>query len=131
MATLEVHDGRGRVERVRIAHDQPVMFGSSPKCDVVLGGDGVLPFHGRVRWREQKKTFKVDASPEAEYILVNGQKMATLYNLQAISRGAYADPRIYANDTVVVGDSKARRLFDDIVGAATLISTPLTVFLQN
>lgn len=62
---------------------------------------------------------------------VNGQQMATLYNLDAISRGMYADPQIYANDTVVVGNSKARRLFNDIVGAATLIATPITVLLQN
>lgn len=62
---------------------------------------------------------------------VNGQQMATLYNLDAISRGMYADPQIYPNDTVVVGDSKARRLFDTVVNAATLLVTPITVFLQN
>ena len=77
MATLEVHDDRGRVKRVMIANDQPVMFGSSPKCDFVLTGEGVLPFHGRVRWQPQKKRFKVDASPEAGYLLINGQKMAS------------------------------------------------------
>ncbi len=77
MATLEVHHGRGLVERVIIAHDQPVMFGSSPKCDVILSGDGVLPFHGRIRWQEGRSRFMVDASPEAEYLLVNGHKMAS------------------------------------------------------
>ncbi len=77
MATLEVHNGRGRVERVNLANDQPLMFGSSPKCDLVLSGEGVLPFHGRLRWQEKKGRFKVDASPEAEYLLVNGHKMAS------------------------------------------------------
>lgn len=62
---------------------------------------------------------------------VNGQRMATLYNLGAISRGAYEDPTIYPNDVVAVGESKSRQLFDDIVGAATLIATPLTILLQN
>ncbi|GGA12061.1 GumB protein [Blastomonas marina] len=62
---------------------------------------------------------------------VDGQRMATLYNLEAISRGAYDDPAIYPNDIVVVGDSPSRRLFDDIVGAATLVVTPLTILLQN
>lgn len=61
---------------------------------------------------------------------VNGQKMATLYNLQAITRGMYEDPRIYANDTIVVGESSARHLFDDATKAATLISTPLILLLQ-
>lgn len=62
---------------------------------------------------------------------VGGQRMATLYNLDAISRGAYDDPRIYPNDTIVVGDSDARRLFDDVVGAATILVTPLTILLNR
>jgi len=62
---------------------------------------------------------------------VNGQRMATLYDIQAISRGVYDDPDIYPNDVVAVGDNNSRRLFDDIVGAATLIATPITVFLQQ
>lgn len=76
MATLEVHDGDGRVERVVISNDHPVLFGSSPKCDIVLSADDALPYHGRVRWQSQKNRFKVDAFPEAEYLWVNGQKMA-------------------------------------------------------
>ena len=75
MATLEVHDGPGRVQRVTIARDQTVLFGSSPKCDIVLDDPGVLPFHGRIRWKRDR--FKVDASPEAEFVEVNGRKMAT------------------------------------------------------
>jgi len=77
MATLEVHDAEGRVERVVIARDQPVMFGSSPKCEIVLNGKDVLPFHGRVRWQNKKAKFKVDASPDAEFLWVNGHKMAS------------------------------------------------------
>ena len=61
MATLEVHDGRGRVERVAIARDHPVMLGSSPKCDIVLEGDGVLPFHGRIRWKPRKPTIILES----------------------------------------------------------------------
>lgn len=62
---------------------------------------------------------------------VEGQRMATLYNIEAISRGAYGDPRIYPNDTIVVGDSPSRRLFDDVVGIATILATPLTIILNN
>jgi len=52
---------------------------------------------------------------------VKGQKMAALYNLQAIRRGSYEDPQIYANDVVTVGDSAARRLFKNLLPfAATL-----------
>lgn len=62
---------------------------------------------------------------------VNGQRMATLYNLQAISRGLYNDPTIYPNDTIVVGESRSRRLFDQVVGAAALIATPISILLQQ
>ena len=61
---------------------------------------------------------------------VNGQKMAGLYNVAAIRRGAYADPAIYANDVVVVGDSPARRRFRDLVSVAPLLVTPLIAILK-
>lgn len=75
MAMLEVHDGVGRVHRVSIDRDQTVLFGSSPKCDLILEDPKVLPFHGRLRWRRRR--LKVDASPEARFIELNGHKMAT------------------------------------------------------
>jgi polysaccharide export outer membrane protein len=62
---------------------------------------------------------------------VDGHRMAGLYNLGAIRRGAYVDPPIYANDVVVVGDSPTRRLFKDLVSVAPLLTAPLVVLLQN
>jgi polysaccharide biosynthesis/export protein len=62
---------------------------------------------------------------------VDGQRMATLYNLDSITRGHYDDPVIYPNDTVVVGDSDARRLFNDVVGVATVLLSPITLLLQG
>lgn len=62
---------------------------------------------------------------------VNGQDMAALYNLEAIRRGNYADPEVYANDIVVVGDSKARRLFKDVLAAAPGLLSPLVILLTR
>ena len=62
---------------------------------------------------------------------VNGRAMAALYNLGGIRRGLYADPKIYANDVIVVGDSKARRLFQQILQTAPLLTTPLVIALQR
>jgi polysaccharide biosynthesis/export protein len=62
---------------------------------------------------------------------VDGQRYAALYNLAAIRRGNYPDPRVYANDSVVVGDSSARRLFKDFLQVVPLLTTPLIVALQN
>ena len=61
---------------------------------------------------------------------VEGRKMAGLYNIEAIRRGAYDDPPIYANDVVVVGDSPQRRLFRDFVSLAPLLAAPLIAVLQ-
>jgi polysaccharide export outer membrane protein len=62
---------------------------------------------------------------------VAGQRYAALYNLEAIRRGYYEDPEIFANDLVVVGDSQARRLFKDLIQIAPLLTTPLVFLLQN
>lgn len=61
---------------------------------------------------------------------VGNKKMAGLYNVAAIRRGAYDDPPIYANDVVVVGDSPQRRLFRDFVSLAPLLAAPLIAILQ-
>lgn len=61
---------------------------------------------------------------------VNARRMAGVYNLGAIRRGAYEDPAIFANDVVIVGDSKERRLFRDFLALAPLLSAPLIVALQ-
>lgn len=61
---------------------------------------------------------------------VNNRRMAGLYDMGAIRRGVYADPPIYANDVVVVGDSPARRLFRDFVALTPIIAAPLIAVLQ-
>lgn len=61
---------------------------------------------------------------------VEGQKMAGLYNIEAIRRGLYDDPAVYANDVVVVGDSPQRRLFRDLVSISPILATPLVAILR-
>lgn len=62
---------------------------------------------------------------------VQGRKMVALYNLGAIQRGIYDDPDIFEGDIVVVGESSGRRLFQQIVQASALITTPLVAILNN
>ncbi|WP_374944505.1 polysaccharide biosynthesis/export family protein [Sphingomonas sp.] len=62
---------------------------------------------------------------------VGGRQMAALYNLGAIRRGAYPDPRIYADDVIVVGDSPARRRFRDFLQVSPLIVAPLIALINN
>ena len=61
---------------------------------------------------------------------VGNKRMAGLYNIDAIRRGAYQDPAIYANDVVIVGDSPARRLFRDVVSLSPVLAAPLIAILQ-
>lgn len=61
---------------------------------------------------------------------VEGRRMAGLYNIAEIRRGAYNDPAIYANDLIIVGDSPQRRLFRDFVSLSPLLAGPLIATLQ-
>lgn len=62
---------------------------------------------------------------------VGGKKYAGLYDLRAIRQGAYDDPRIYANDVVVVGDTPARRLFQTSLQVGGLLVGPLIAILNR
>ena len=92
MATLEVHDGHGRVQFVELGRDHPVLFGTSAACDVLLDGEGIRPVHGRIRWK--KRRFRVEASPDAEYVLINGTKM-TAASIRQGDEIAVGDCRIF------------------------------------
>ncbi|MBA4040201.1 MAG: transposase [Sphingobium sp.] len=61
---------------------------------------------------------------------VSGQRYAGLYNLDAIRRGNYTDPDIFPGDVVVVGDSKSRRIFKDVLAATPALLTPIIVLLR-
>lgn len=62
---------------------------------------------------------------------VGAKRMAGLYNVAAIRKGAYDDPPVYANDVIVVGDSPQRRMFRDLVALSPLLASPLIVLLQG
>lgn len=110
MATLEVHDGEGRVSRVEISRDQAVLFGSSPKCDIVLEGPGILPYHGRLRWKSSR--YKADAFPDAEYLEINGTKMtsASIRQGDEIAVGPCRIFMLYADDDIPPAKDDATRV---------------------
>jgi polysaccharide export outer membrane protein len=63
---------------------------------------------------------------------VGSQSMAALYSLEAIRAGNYADPEIYPNDVVVVGDSPGRRMFTTLLQSApALLASPIVALIQN
>ncbi|WP_053044068.1 polysaccharide biosynthesis/export family protein [Pelagerythrobacter marensis] len=54
---------------------------------------------------------------------VNGQNYIGAFNIEAIQRGNYPDPQIYADDIITVGDSPARRRLSQILQFMPLLST--------
>ncbi len=61
---------------------------------------------------------------------VGNQRMAGLYNVAQIRRGAYDDPPVFANDVILVGDSPQRRMFRDFVSLSPVLAAPLIAILQ-
>ncbi|RYY25572.1 MAG: polysaccharide export protein [Sphingomonadales bacterium] len=61
---------------------------------------------------------------------VDDKDMAGLYDLASIRAGMYADPEVFANDVILVGDSRSRRIFKDVLQASGLIAAPLIAVLQ-
>jgi polysaccharide biosynthesis/export protein len=62
---------------------------------------------------------------------VEGKPMAALYNLSAIRHGLYPDPKVYANDIIIVGDSPAKRMFQQFLQIAPLLTTPIVLALER
>ena len=88
MATLEVHDGKGKVEYVSIPREGTALIGSDPKCDVVLSGPGVLPIHARLRWKRGR--WKVEATPRS---LLRGGQRQEARRLEAVAGGTRSSSR--------------------------------------
>jgi polysaccharide export outer membrane protein len=61
---------------------------------------------------------------------VDGQKYAALYDLRSIRQGAYDDPRVYADDIVIVGQSARRQLFRDALAVVPALITPLIYLVR-
>ena len=97
---------------------------------------GLYPVVGRMTLMRAVATAK-GASEYAKlddvvvFRTVKGQRYAALYNLRAIRTGAYPDPEVFANDVVIVGDSKGRRMFKDFLQLIPALTTPIVLLLQR
>lgn len=60
-----------------------------------------------------------------------GQRYAALDNLNGIRHGAYPDPNIYADDVVMVGDSRSRRMFKDVLAIIPALVTPVIIGIDH
>ncbi|MBV7258509.1 polysaccharide biosynthesis/export family protein [Erythrobacter crassostreae] len=62
---------------------------------------------------------------------VDGQSYIGLYDIGAIERGNYADPLVYADDVIMVGDSPGRRRIDRLIELASPVLTTAAIVLNQ
>lgn len=62
---------------------------------------------------------------------VGAKSYVGIYNLEAIRRGNYADPEVFPNDVIVVGDSPARRRFKDILQIVPALLSPVILIADR
>ncbi len=96
---------------------------------------GLYPVIGRMTLLRSIASAKgmsefADSSYVVVFRRVGNQQMAALYDVRAIRQGLYADPEVFANDVVEVGESNGRRTFKDIISGSGLIIAPIVALLQ-
>lgn len=110
--------------RGRYIHDPQVTVNvvkASPKTitvDGAVGTPGVYPIIGRTSLQQAVASAKgaaelANLNQIIVFRSVNNQKMAASFSLKAIRAGQAADPELYANDIVVVGENATRRFLKD------------------
>lgn len=91
---------------------------TGPKQTVTIDGEvqqpGVYPVLGRMTLQQAIATARgaTDLANIRNVIVfrtVEGQKMAAMFDLKDIRSGRMADPQIYGNDIVVVGDDAVQK----------------------
>lgn len=103
--------------------------------DGEVNAPGQFPVTGRMTlMRAVARAQGVTEFANTNYVVVfrtvSGRQYAALYDLRAVRSGAYADPEIYANDVVLVNESRGRRLFQLVIATSPLLSAPLIALLN-
>lgn len=103
--------------------------------DGAVQAPGLYPVTGRMTMIKALASAKgVTQFANTNYVIVyrrvNNQDMAAVYDVRAIREGIYADPELFPNDVVIVGESSGRRLFSDILSSGALLTAPLVAILN-
>lgn len=104
--------------------------------DGAVAQPGLFPVVGRMSlMRAIARASGLTEFAKDNYVVVfrevDGNKYAALYDLSAIRQGVYEDPEIYANDVIMVDESRARRIFKDMLAASPLLTAPVIALLQS
>lgn len=93
---------------------------------------GVYPVVGKMSLQQAIATARgadeiANLNKVVVFRTVNSQKMAALYNLKDIRAGRFADPQVYGNDIVVVGENATRRFFKDLTSSFPVVGSFIPV----
>lgn len=126
---------RGTLRDPRVTVNIATAANQAVTVDGAVAAPGVYPIAGRMSlMRVIARASGATEFAKEDHVVVfrraRGENYAALYDLRAIRAGMYADPEIYSNDIIVVGDSQARRIFKDVLAASTLITTPIVALVR-
>jgi polysaccharide biosynthesis/export protein len=101
---------------------------SSPQKVTVQGEvthPGVFDIKGKVSLLDaislaQGETRLASIKEVAVFRHVNGQRMGALFDVDAIRKGQAPDPQLFANDTVIVGHSNGKEVWQNIMSVNPL-----------
>lgn len=135
LAQLVTDRLRGIVRDPRVTVNVTVSANQVVVVDGAVTAPGVYPVTGRMSLsRAIARASGTTEFSKEDHVVVfrraNGLNYATLYDLRAIRQGMYADPEIFSNDVIVVGDSQARRIFKDVLAASSLITAPIIALVR-
>lgn len=114
-----------RDPRVAVAVDTPAVTTIAVEGEVELPGvyeiaPGSTLLTSMALARSPTNTAKLDEV--FIFRMVNGQRVGGRFDLAAIRAGRVADPRLVPGDTVVVGISRVRSIFQDFLATAPLLN---------
>jgi polysaccharide export outer membrane protein len=107
---------------------------------VTIGGEvkkpGVYPIVGKMTLMTAIASAEgwTDVSDRKEVVVfrtVKTKDYAAVYNVKSIQNGRYADPEVFANDVVMVGDSQSRKIWKDFLVASPLIAPVILLLGQR
>lgn len=107
---------------------------------VTIGGEvkkpGVYPIVGKMTLMTAIASAEgwTDISNRSEVVVfrtVKSYNYAAIYNVKAIQNGLYSDPEVFANDTVIVGESQSRKIWKDFLVASPLIAPVILLLGQQ
>lgn len=131
----------GRLQQAHVRNPQvSVNIKEMVSRVVTVGGEvrmpGLYPVVGRMTLlgalaKAQGSTEFSNLTNVVVFRTVDGQRYAALYDVDAIRRGQYADPEIFASDVIMVDDSRSRRLFKDIISIIPALLTPTVIAIDR